>query len=370
MPILKEGAGLDFVLAGGELTVVVDPTEVGSIMLEGEDADLLGSGAATDGQVLTADGAGGAAWEDQVGGGGAVDSVFTRTGAVVAAASDYDASQVDNDSSVTGAFVSDALNTLDTAKLEAGDDADVLGSGAATDGQVLTADGAGGAAWENVPGATSGIVSVSANRTLQSSDNGQTLRVTGNVEITLPPGLSAGFSCNILNVGTGLVTLAKGVGVTTNPDTLPDLDNTGDNELTVAWISHAGSDDFDVAGPVAEPVTLGFSLSDETSNLEVATNVLRFRMPFGVELSGMRFTVNDAPTGAALQFDVNLNGTTILSTKATIDATETSTFTAATPLVISNSTLTNDGLIAFDIDQIGSTNPGAGAKVWLYGYRV
>ena len=47
-------------------------------------------------------------------GGGGVSSVFTRTGAVVAAASDYDASQVDNDSGVAGAFVSDALDTLNT----------------------------------------------------------------------------------------------------------------------------------------------------------------------------------------------------------------------------------------------------------------
>jgi hypothetical protein len=56
------------------------------------------------------------------GGGGAVASVFGRTGAVVAAAGDYDASEVDNDSSVTGAKVSDALNTLKTgvdAKLAA-----------------------------------------------------------------------------------------------------------------------------------------------------------------------------------------------------------------------------------------------------------
>jgi hypothetical protein len=41
-----------------------------------------------------------------------VTSVFTRTGDVVAAASDYDASQVDNDSSVVGTYVSDALDTL------------------------------------------------------------------------------------------------------------------------------------------------------------------------------------------------------------------------------------------------------------------
>ena len=45
-----------------------------------------------------------------------VTSVFTRTGAVVAAASDYDASQVDNDSGVVGSFVDDALNTLNSGK--------------------------------------------------------------------------------------------------------------------------------------------------------------------------------------------------------------------------------------------------------------
>lgn len=44
-----------------------------------------------------------------------VSSVFTRTGAVVAAASDYDASQVDNDSGVSGSFVSNALDTLAAA---------------------------------------------------------------------------------------------------------------------------------------------------------------------------------------------------------------------------------------------------------------
>jgi hypothetical protein len=49
------------------------------------------------------------------GGPGAVTSVFGRSGAVVAAASDYDASQVDNDSAVAGADVAAALNTLDTS---------------------------------------------------------------------------------------------------------------------------------------------------------------------------------------------------------------------------------------------------------------
>ncbi len=45
-------------------------------------------------------------------GGGAVSSVFGRTGAVVAVTDDYDASQVNNDSDVTGDTVKDALETL------------------------------------------------------------------------------------------------------------------------------------------------------------------------------------------------------------------------------------------------------------------
>ncbi len=48
------------------------------------------------------------------GGGGAVDSVFGRTGDVVAGAGDYDSDQVDNLSGVAGATVSDALDQLDT----------------------------------------------------------------------------------------------------------------------------------------------------------------------------------------------------------------------------------------------------------------
>ena len=41
-----------------------------------------------------------------------VDDVFGRTGNVVAASSDYDASQIDNDSDVNGTFVDNALNRL------------------------------------------------------------------------------------------------------------------------------------------------------------------------------------------------------------------------------------------------------------------
>lgn len=57
----------------------------------------------------------GSAWVE-VGSAAPVDSVFGRTGAVVAVAGDYSASEVTNDSAVSGANVDDALNTLNTSK--------------------------------------------------------------------------------------------------------------------------------------------------------------------------------------------------------------------------------------------------------------
>jgi hypothetical protein len=51
------------------------------------------------------------------GGGGAVTSVFGRTGVVIAVAGDYTSSEITNSSTVTGTYVTDALNTLDTGKL-------------------------------------------------------------------------------------------------------------------------------------------------------------------------------------------------------------------------------------------------------------
>lgn len=59
----------------------------------------------------------------------------------------------ENSGNWTGLQV-DALLTKAGTALQPTDDADGLGSGTASDGQVLTADGAGGAAWEDVAAAS------------------------------------------------------------------------------------------------------------------------------------------------------------------------------------------------------------------------
>lgn len=86
----------------------------GTIVVYDENNDAVELAAGTNGQVLKADDteSKGLKWGADS---SAVSSVFTRTGDVTAAASDYDASQVDNDSGVSGTYVSDALDTLAAA---------------------------------------------------------------------------------------------------------------------------------------------------------------------------------------------------------------------------------------------------------------
>lgn len=110
--------------------------------------------------------------------------------------------------------------------------------------------------------------------------------------------------------------------------------------------------------------------SDETTALTTGTNKVRFRMPYAGTLTAVRASVNTAPTGAALEIDINESGTTVLSTKLSIDATETSSTTAAVPAVISDSALADDAEISIDIDQVGSTVAGAGLKVSLFIVRA
>lgn len=112
------------------------------------------------------------------------------------------------------------------------------------------------------------------------------------------------------------------------------------------------------------------ALSDETTALTTGVAKITFRMPYAFTLTAVRASVTTAPVGSVLTVDINESGSTILSTKLTIDAGEYTSTTAATPAVISDSALADDSAITMDIDTIGSGTAGAGLKVTLIGYQV
>jgi hypothetical protein len=113
---------------------------------------------------------------------------------------------------------------------------------------------------------------------------------------------------------------------------------------------------------------LGFACSDETTALTTGTKVT-FRMPFAMTATGVRLEVTTAPTAATLIVDVKESGTTIFSTKPSIDATE-KTSTTGTPAAFSDTALADDAEMTIIVDQVGATIAGAGLKVFLLGYRA
>jgi hypothetical protein len=121
---------------------------------------------------------------------------------------------------------------------------------------------------------------------------------------------------------------------------------------------------------VTIPEFIIIACSDEATALTTGTAKVTFRMPFGMTLTEVRASVTTAPTGSTLVVDINEGGVSILSTKLSIDASEKTSTTAATPAVISDAVLADDAEITIDIDQVGSTIAGTGLKVTLLGYKT
>lgn len=105
--------------------------------------------------------------------------------------------------------------------------------------------------------------------------------------------------------------------------------------------------------------------SDETTALTTGTGKATFRIPFAGTLTAVRASLTTAQgSGSIFTVDVNKNGTTVLSTKLTIDNTEKTSTTAVTAPVISVSSISDDDEFSIDIDQVG-TSGATGLKVTL-----
>lgn len=124
----------------------------------------------------------------------------------------------------------------------------------------------------------------------------------------------------------------------------------------------------------ANRVEIGLAASDETSDNTASSTTpkVTFRMPHAMTLTGVRCSLTKAATGALFIVDIHEGGTTIMSTnKLSVDASETTSTTAATAPGITDSSLADDAIIEVFIDQVGTTtdNTGEGVKVWLIGTR-
>jgi hypothetical protein len=248
------------------------------------------------------------------------------------------------------------------------------------------------------------------------SDNASFAASTWKTRLGLNTGDSPEFAAltvdSDIGIGSGVITFSSGQVISLENQLLIDANDTGDEQLiwtgsgirlntgaTVNTIETTLTDDdthlptsgavFDYAATAAQgalsetavqpaddpvatfdmPVTFIVACSDETSDLEAGTAVATFRAPFAFTLTGVRASVGTAPVGSTIEVDINEAGSTVLSTALSIDASEKTSETAATPAVISDNAIAADAELTIDLDQIGSSTAGAGLKVTLIGTR-
>lgn len=119
---------------------------------------------------------------------------------------------------------------------------------------------------------------------------------------------------------------------------------------------------------IPEPEALIIAVSDELTAITTGTAKLTFRMPFAMTLSGVRASLTTVSSSGIPTVDIKQNGTSILSTKLTIDVGEKTSTTAAVPAVISTLSLTDDAEMTIDITVAGTG--ATGLKVYLLGVRT
>lgn len=114
-------------------------------------------------------------------------------------------------------------------------------------------------------------------------------------------------------------------------------------------------------------VFMTVALSDETTAITTGTGKITFRAPYPMTLNQLpRASLSTASSSGNPTVNIKVNGSSIFSTTLTIDATEKTSTTAATPAVLSTTSIPDDGEITMDIDAAGTG--ATGLKVTLY-YR-
>lgn len=224
----------------------------------------------------------------------------------------------------------------------------------------------------------------------QSGQAGKVLGTTGSVLTWTTPTLG-NLSGDVTSTGsvTTLSTVNSSVGSFGSSTAIPafTVDAKGritaatTSTITPAWSNITGKSlvNADVASNAAIaitklaplPVYPAFALSDETTALTTGLK-LTYRMPYAMTVTGVYVESVTAPTGSTIIADVKKNGTTIFSTKPSIDASEDDSATGAVQAVLTGGTtsLALRDKLTFSIDQVGSTIAGAGLKVTLVGTRV
>jgi len=206
------------------------------------------------------------------------------------------------------------------------------------------------------------------------------IKTSGGASVAVPNGSKAFVYCDgtdcfiapntIYMTATGLLGSTSGAGAATTIDI---------SALTEDATPAPGADfllSYDASATALKKIyhksvkpieSIIVAVSDETTAITTGTAKVTFRMPYAFTLTDVRASLGTVSTSGIPTVNIKESGVTIFSTKLTIDANEKTSTTAATPVVISDTSLADDAEMTIDIDVAGT---GAkGLKVALIGYR-
>lgn len=115
------------------------------------------------------------------------------------------------------------------------------------------------------------------------------------------------------------------------------------------------------------PGLIQMACSALDADLAVTTKAAAFTVRQTLSNIVVYLDVSVAPTGADLNVDITVGGTSIFSTNPIIDAGELTSTTATTAYVLSNTELEFGDIIVVKIDQIGSSVAGKDLVVSIIG---
>ena len=108
--------------------------------------------------------------------------------------------------------------------------------------------------------------------------------------------------------------------------------------------------------------------SDETTAIDSTGTKLTFYMPYAYTVSEVRASLTTTSSSGTPTIDISEDGTTILSTKITIDSGDLISTDSTTQPVISDSALADKSKITIDVDVTGTDSTVL--KVYIIGYKT
>ena len=102
--------------------------------------------------------------------------------------------------------------------------------------------------------------------------------------------------------------------------------------------------------------------TDHTAETDIGGD---FRFPEAMTIGEVGMYFDTAGSGSGTTLDIHESGTTILSTKITIDDGEKTSKTADTQPAISDSAYAADAILTFDFDGVASGTAGKGLTIWM-----